>query len=90
MAERDPKTGRFVRADAKPVLHRQVSDADPFEWAEITKALRSDVGKPDPVADWHAREDRKTRWLARAIIAAIVLALGVAAAVVAALDGGLI
>jgi hypothetical protein len=46
-APREEK-GRFVRADAKPVLHRQVSDADPFEWAEITKALRSEVGKPDP------------------------------------------
>lgn len=73
MSVRDPKTGRFVRADEKPVLHRQVADDSAAPSYRVIRdgqpldvpVWQSDNGGPwyspnrpgEPAPDWLPRPD---------------------------------
>ena len=100
MAERDPKTGRFVRADGKPTLHRQVWTDDGK--ASATVRLYDADGNPKPLDGWdfmlqrgapewfQADPPKPSRWpwflllTALAVVVVAMLWLGAAA------DGGLL
>lgn len=85
---RDPKTGRFVRADAQPVLHRQLENMDglpiPEAWEEAPA---------DTIQHQHpsATVERRARWAVYVasfvVIVAVVIALGAAALTL--IEGGL-
>ncbi len=99
---RDPKTGRFCRSDAKPVLHRQVVMSDDGK-ASVTVSASDMQGnpvslegcsfrlntskQPAPKPDPHG--PRLDAWLV-ILIAVALLAATVLAIAAAAFDGGVL
>lgn len=94
---RDPKTGRFVRADKQPVLHRQVQDVSGYFITDsgtksftVSEWPKEWTGEHLQIDDIWEPEPRRSVW-PWFLLAGLLLVVVVGALVVlAARDGGLL